>query len=145
MKVTVLGASGVVGRALLPELSRDHDVVAVSRHPPDQTRDRIRWLTADATRPPELAEALRGTEVVYHLVHSLGARDFAERDRLAADGVAAAAERAGVRQIVFLGGLGDERRRPVGAPPQPSRDRPAPCSSVGPRDHHPLGNGRWEG
>jgi uncharacterized protein YbjT (DUF2867 family) len=110
VNVTVLGASGVVGRALVPELSRDHDVVAVSRHPPSETRDRVRWLAADATRPSELAAALRGTEVVYHLVHSLAARDFAERDRLAADGVAAAAERAGVRQIVFLGGLGDERQ-----------------------------------
>ena len=38
---------------------------------------------------------------------TLGAKDFANRDRLAADAVAEASDRAGVRQIVFLGGLGD--------------------------------------
>ena len=47
-------------------------------------------------------------DVVYHLVHSLGAKDFEERDRLPVASVAAA-DQAGARQIVFLGGLGDER------------------------------------
>ena len=51
---------------------------------------------------------LGGVDVVYHLVHSLGAKDFEERDRLAAESVAAAAAYR-VRQIVFLGGLGDDR------------------------------------
>ncbi len=46
---------------------------------------------------------------MYHLVHSLGASDFEERDRRAADAVAAAAARAGAAQIVYLGGLGDDR------------------------------------
>lgn len=109
MNVAVLGASGFVGRSLVPALARDHDVIAVSRRPRDEPRDRVRAVAADVTKPDELAGALDGVEVVYHLVHSLDAKDFAERDRLAAAGVAAAAERAGVRQIVFLGGLADER------------------------------------
>jgi uncharacterized protein YbjT (DUF2867 family) len=66
-------------------------------------------VAADATQTSELEPALRGADVVYHLVHSLGAKDFEERDRQAAASVAAAADRAGARQIVFLGGLGDER------------------------------------
>ena len=66
-------------------------------------------MAADATRRSELEPALRGADAVYHLVHSLGAKDFEERDRLAAESVAAAADLAGVRQIVFLGGLGDDR------------------------------------
>jgi uncharacterized protein YbjT (DUF2867 family) len=66
-------------------------------------------VAADATQHSEVEPALRGADVVYHLVHSLGAKDFEERDRQAAVSVAAAADRAGVRQIVFLGGLGDER------------------------------------
>jgi uncharacterized protein YbjT (DUF2867 family) len=66
-------------------------------------------VAADVTQRTELEPALRGVDVVYHLVHSLGAKDFEERDRLAAASVAAAADQAGVRQIVFLGGLGDER------------------------------------
>jgi uncharacterized protein YbjT (DUF2867 family) len=109
MRAAVLGAGGVIGRALVAELAREHEVVAVSRHPRESSRDRVRWVAADATQRSELEPALRGADVVYHLVHSLGAKDFEERDRQAAASVAAAADRAGARQIVFLGGLGDER------------------------------------
>lgn len=109
MRAAVLGASGVIGRALVAELARENEVVAVSRHPRESSQDRVRWVAADATQRSELEPALRGVDVVYHLVHSLGAKDFEERDRLAAASVAAAADQAGARQIVFLGGLGDER------------------------------------
>jgi uncharacterized protein YbjT (DUF2867 family) len=109
MKAAVLGASGVIGRALVAELARENEVVAASRHPRDSSQDRVRWVAADVTQRSELEPALRGADVVYHLVHSLGAKDFENRDRLAAASVAAAADQAGVRQIVFLGGLGDER------------------------------------
>jgi uncharacterized protein YbjT (DUF2867 family) len=109
VRAVVLGASGVIGRALVPELAREHEVVAVSRRPREPSRDCVRWVAADATRRSELEPALRGAHVVYHLVHSLGAKDFEDRDRLAAESVAAAADLAGVRQIVFLGGLGDDR------------------------------------
>ena len=49
---------------------------------------------------------MEGADVVYYLVHSLGARDFEEQDRIAAETVAREAANAGVRQIVYLGGLG---------------------------------------
>ena len=109
MRAAVLGASGVIGRALVAELARENEVVAVSRHPKESSRDRVRWVAADATQRSELEPALRGADVVYHLVHSLGSKDFEERDRRAAASVAAAADGAGARQIVFLGGLGDGR------------------------------------
>jgi uncharacterized protein YbjT (DUF2867 family) len=51
---------------------------------------------------------LEGTQVVYYLVHSLDSPDFEERDRQAAETVAREAERAGVAQIIYLGGLGDD-------------------------------------
>lgn len=108
MRVAVVGATGVIGRALVPELAREHDVVAVSRRGAGPPLDRVHRRAADATRRSELETALRGADVVYHLVHSLGAKDFEERDRLAADSVAAAAGASGARQIVFLGGLGDD-------------------------------------
>jgi uncharacterized protein YbjT (DUF2867 family) len=107
VKIAVLGASGVVGRALLPLLAGEHDVVAVSRRPRDPGADGARWVAADITERDELDGLFEGVDVVYHLVHSLGAKDFAHRDRLAADAVAEASESARVRQIVFLGGLGD--------------------------------------
>lgn len=103
MNVTVFGATGVVGRALLPLLD-DHEVTAVSR---TQRDDRgARWVVADAATGDGVAQALKGAEVVYYLVHSLGSRDFERQDREAAKTVAREAARAGIAQIVYLGGLG---------------------------------------
>jgi uncharacterized protein YbjT (DUF2867 family) len=106
MRAVVFGATGTVGRALLPELARAADVVAVSRRP-EEGGDR-RWVQADALDPASVARAVAGADVVYYLVHSLGEGDFEERDARAAETVAREANRAGVRQLVYLGGLGDE-------------------------------------
>jgi uncharacterized protein YbjT (DUF2867 family) len=111
VRIAVLGASGTVGRSLVPVLSERHDVVAVSRRPrPSEAGET--WQVADATDTDAVRRVLDGAEVVYHLVHSLGSRDFEARDRRAADVVAAAAERAGASQIVYLGGLGDGEGSP---------------------------------
>ncbi|HWQ24937.1 MAG TPA: NAD(P)H-binding protein [Gaiellaceae bacterium] len=107
MKVVVFGASGVIGRALVPALVERHEVVAVSRSPRPES-GRARWVTADATREETLDAALAGADAVVYLVHSLGSPEFAEVDRLAAANVARAAERNRVQQIVYLGGLGDD-------------------------------------
>lgn len=105
MKVAVFGATGVVGQALLPLLAGEHDVVAVSRSPRADAEG-VTWVTADVTSGEGVAAALAGADVAYYLVHSLGARDFERQDREAAETVAREAERAGLRQIVYLGGLG---------------------------------------
>ena len=107
MKIAVLGATGTVGRALTPLLAQEHDVLALSRRPHAATKG-VRWATADASDGASLQKAFAGVDVVYYLVHSLGSRDFEARDRLAAETVARETERAGVRQLVYLGGLGDE-------------------------------------
>jgi uncharacterized protein YbjT (DUF2867 family) len=107
VKVAVFGASGVIGRALLPLLVERHEVVAVSRHSrPDE--EKVRWVVADATDERSLDAALEGVDVAYYLVHSLGSTDFEALDRRAAENLARAAERRGLRQIVYLGGLGDD-------------------------------------
>jgi uncharacterized protein YbjT (DUF2867 family) len=106
VRIAVLGASGTVGRALVPLLAEEHDVLAVSRRPPTDGRG-IEWQAADATDGPSLRRVLARVDVVYYLVHSLGTSDFEERDRLAAKTTAREAERAGVRQLIYLGGLGD--------------------------------------
>ena len=49
-----------------------------------------------------------------------------QRDLLIAENVARAAERAGLGQIVYLSGLGDDQTEVVGSPSQPTRDRGAP-------------------
>jgi uncharacterized protein YbjT (DUF2867 family) len=105
MRAVVFGASGVIGRALLPELARRGEVVAVSRRT-QEPGDGVMWTSADATDAAAVERVLRAGDVVVYLVHSLGVPDFEEVDRRAADTVAAAAGRAGARQIVYLGGLG---------------------------------------
>ena len=60
------------------------------------------------TDAASVARALENADAAYYLVHSLGAKDFAERDREGAATVAREAERAGLTQLVYLGGLGDE-------------------------------------
>jgi len=108
-RVAVLGATGFVGRAVVPELARANDVVAVSRSGNAPGGAEVRAVAADVADPEAVARALDGVDVVLYLVHSLGEADFAGVDRRAAENVAREAERAGVRQIVYLGGLGDDR------------------------------------
>jgi uncharacterized protein YbjT (DUF2867 family) len=103
VNVTVFGATGVVGRALLPLLA-EHELTGVSRTARDEPG--VRYVVADAASGEGVAAVLERADVVYYLVHSLGARDFAEQDRAAAETVAYEAANAGVRQIVYLGGLG---------------------------------------
>jgi uncharacterized protein YbjT (DUF2867 family) len=107
VRVTVFGGTGVVGRALLPLLADEHDVVAVSRGRRD-AGEGVRWVVADVASGAGVADALEGADVVYYLVHSLGARDFERQDREAARNVSREAARAGAVQIVYLGGLGGE-------------------------------------
>jgi len=107
VKAAVLGATGFVGRALVAVLAERMEVVAVSRRGDAQERRRVRAVAADATDESAVRRALEGVDVAYYLVHSLGSPEFAEVDRRAATEVARAAERAGVAQIVYLGGLGD--------------------------------------
>jgi uncharacterized protein YbjT (DUF2867 family) len=103
VKVTVFGATGVVGRALLPLLA-EHELTAVSRNAHEDAG--VHYVVADAASGDGVAAALEGTDVVYYLVHSLGARDFEQQDRTAAETIGREAAQAGVQQIVYLGGLG---------------------------------------
>lgn len=107
MRATVFGATGVIGQALLPLLAAEHEVVAVSRGP-HESEEGIRWVEADVASGDGVAAALEGADVAYYLVHSLGARDFERQDREAAAHVSREAKRAGVTQIVYLGGLGGD-------------------------------------
>jgi uncharacterized protein YbjT (DUF2867 family) len=108
VRVAVLGATGTIGRALVPELAAEHEVVAMSRRPREQPGGGVTWLAGDVADPDAVRRVLDGADVAYYLVHSLGTADFEARDRKAAAVVAAEAGHCGVRQIVYLGGLGDD-------------------------------------
>jgi uncharacterized protein YbjT (DUF2867 family) len=109
VRIAVLGATGFVGRALVPALAEESDVVAVSRHGGGPEHPRVRPVAADVTDGEAVRRALMDVDVAYYLVHSLGSPSFAEADRRAAAIVAREAGRAGVKQVVYLGGLGDDR------------------------------------
>ncbi len=109
MRAAVLGATGFIGSALVPALAEHADVVAVSRRGDADVDGNVEAVAADVSDATSVRAALDGVDVVYYLVHSLGSSDYAARDRSAAENVAREAERAGVTQIVYLGGLGDDR------------------------------------
>jgi uncharacterized protein YbjT (DUF2867 family) len=129
MRILVTGVSGFVGSMLAPRLLADgHHVRALSRDPartaPTPAVDLVR---GDVLTGEGLERALDGVEVAYYLIHSMEsasprraseqafpARDqafpahewsFPTRERIGATNFAAAAQRAGVRRIVYLGGL----------------------------------------
>jgi uncharacterized protein YbjT (DUF2867 family) len=126
MRILVTGASGFAGSLLVPRLSSGgHLVRALGRDPgrvraalangPPQAEDRgVEIVQGDALTGEGLPGALEGVEVAYYLIHSMepsppdspfAASPFAERERRAAKTFATAAARAGVRRIVYLGGL----------------------------------------
>ncbi|MEU0269510.1 NAD(P)H-binding protein [Nocardioides sp. NPDC006303] len=106
--VLVTGATGFIGRRLVAELTRTGTTVRAMTRRPDDYDGPGEPVGADVDDPSTLSAALDGVDVAVYLVHSLDHDDFEERDARAARSFGAAAARAGVRQIVYLGGLGDD-------------------------------------
>lgn len=109
--ILLTGATGYVGGRLLRRLEDGgHAVRCLAREP---ARLGTRGPGTEAVRGDCLDEdsldrALAGVHSAYYLVHSMGAgAGFAEVDRRAAAAFGRAAARAGVRRIIYLGGLSD--------------------------------------
>jgi len=108
LTVLVTGATGFVGRRLVPALlEQGHDVRAMTRNPGSYSGPG-EPVRGDVSDRASLATALAGVDVAIYLVHSLDHADFEQRDREGARNFSAEAAAAGVSQIVYLGGLGSE-------------------------------------
>jgi uncharacterized protein YbjT (DUF2867 family) len=122
MNILVTGISGYVGSRLAPRLLRDgHCVRGLSRRPAAPGAEgfaaEVPVVRGDAVTGAGLERALEGVEVAYYLIHSMEPAlngSFADRDRAAAENFARAAEAAGTRRIVYLGGI-----LPAGGPSSP--------------------------
>ena len=113
--VLLTGASGAIGSRLAPLLANaipPAQLRCLTRRPEALTLlpAGARAVRGDAASGEGLAEALDGVEVAWYLIHSMGnagddGEDFAVRDRRAAERFGRAAKAAGVRRVIYLGGL----------------------------------------
>ncbi len=109
-RILLTGATGSVGGRLLPELlERGHPVRSLVRDPARaQLGTGTEVVRGDVLTGEGVDAALEGIDVAYYLVHSMGrggGGDFAEDDRRGASAFAAAARSAGLRRLIYLGGL----------------------------------------
>ena len=115
MRIAVAGATGFVGRRLLPRLAEKHATIGLGRRvggaSPLDDQPGITWRRCDLFSLRETEEALRGVDTAIYLVHSmqpsalLTQARFDDVDLLLADNFGRAAAAQGVRRIIYLGGL----------------------------------------
>ena len=118
-KILLTGPTGFIGGRLLYALDQeDYQVQCLVRlsekliiKRPLKRQPAV--VYADLLQPDTLPQAMAGCDAAYYLVHSMGGRSiaetkaFAERDRRCARNFLKAAEDAGVKRIIYLGGLGE--------------------------------------
>jgi uncharacterized protein YbjT (DUF2867 family) len=114
VNVLVTGATGYIGARLVPRLlEKGHRVRCLARNPEKlslSSSPGVEAVRGDVLVPETLPASLAGIDVAYYLVHSMttGSGAFREKDRLAAANFARAAAEAGLKRIIYLGGLGHD-------------------------------------
>jgi uncharacterized protein YbjT (DUF2867 family) len=108
--VLVTGANGFIGRLLTQALLADNlQLRCLVRKAVTPADSAIEIVQGDLLEPATLPSAMAGVDTAYYLVHAMagGRTGFERRDRDAAENFVCAAEKAGVRRVIYLGGLGE--------------------------------------
>ena len=110
--ILVTGSTGYIGGRLIPLLEAQDTHVRCLARTPEKLRshlsERTEIVQGDVLDAASLDRALRGIHTAYYLVHLMaGSKDFEKDDRQAATNFGQAAVKAGVRRIIYMGGLGD--------------------------------------
>lgn len=109
--ILLTGATGYIGRRLKHKLLENSDIrlkllVRHAHSVADSVRENAEIYEGSTFDQDLLQKALQDVEVAYYLIHSLGSDDYAELDRKSAQNFREAAVKAGVKKIIYLGGLG---------------------------------------
>ena len=115
-RILITGATGYIGSRLLKKLENNkYDIYCLARKPEYLTSrlsDSIKVIKGDVLDRQSLEEALDGIDIAFYLVHSMGNKDsFEKLDRIGAENFGKAAEKKGVKRIIYLGGLGDSSKK----------------------------------
>ncbi len=113
-RVLVAGATGYIGGLLVSRLESTDAAIRCLVRSPEKLRSTVKPTTevakGDVRDADSLRDAMKDIDIAYYLVHLMsGSSDFEKEDRDAAQNFAAAAKKAGVKRIIYLGGLGDDR------------------------------------
>lgn len=110
--VAVTGASGYIGSHLLEQVTKQADVIALSRNGDDkQNSEHVTWRSCDFYSLGDAEKGLEGADYAIYLVHSmkpsakLTQAKFEDMDIILADNFAQAAKKQGIKQIIYLSGI----------------------------------------
>lgn len=112
--ILVTGVTGYVGGRLIPRLLQaDYKVRVLVRGSAERLngrswKDQVEIAIGDVLVPETLTKAMQGIDAAYYLIHSMGTHgEFSARDIQAAENFGSAAAKSGLKNIIYLGGLGD--------------------------------------
>lgn len=107
----VTGATGYVGGLVVEQLLKDGWHVRTLSRSLEKLKEhawssRVEAIEGDATEAADVARAMKGADVAWYLLHSMGSgQDFAQRDAQMAEVFADAAKKEGVQRMIYLSGL----------------------------------------
>lgn len=110
LKVVIAGASGYIGRSLLTSLGDHADIIGLSRSD-SKNDDGIEWRSCDLFSMKDTEKGVTGADIAVYLIHSmmksakLTQGSFEDMDVILADNFAQAAQKQGIKHIIYLTGI----------------------------------------